>query len=201
MSLVISSRLAAPDGLSSRPPVDRCPGQAPSSRPNPPSSSTDRHAVPARALADIAAGLASTARLDSLPATAGGSRRYARLLETPRYDAWLIAWSPSSLLELHDHGGSIGAISVAMGELFETYTDLDRRHPLRSRMITANGAIAISATRVHEVWNPWPSEALSVHVYSPPLAAMTFFDDHPKRFLAPLRTKQGDLTVLEEAAT
>jgi hypothetical protein len=45
---------------------------------------------------------------------------------------------------------------------------------------------------VHEVWNPGPSDAMSVHVYSPPLSTMTFFDHDGDHFLEPLRTEHAD---------
>jgi hypothetical protein len=127
-------------------------------------------------------------------------RRHRQLVLTPAYDAWLIAWGASSVLELHDHGGSIGAVRVVNGELIEMYSDLVRPHPLRSRTVGRGGGFAVPATRAHEVWNPGPGEALSVHVYSPPLAAMTFFDHHPDRFLVPLRTEYGDAASLDASA-
>jgi hypothetical protein len=49
------------------------------------------------------------------------------LLDTDLYDAWLIEWSPSSGLELHDHGGSRGVVVVVDGTLVETYTEFDHR--------------------------------------------------------------------------
>jgi predicted metal-dependent enzyme (double-stranded beta helix superfamily) len=121
------------------------------------------------------------------------ARRHRQLVRTASYDAWLIGWGPSSLLELHDHGGSVGAIRVIQGELIETYSDKLHRHPLRSLSVGAGGRHFVPATRIHEVWNPGPSPALSVHVYSPPLTAMTFFD----RSLSPLRTEYGNAASLD----
>ena len=158
-------------------------------------------ALPAEALQMIAAGLAQTSPGTDPVWTSGTRRRYTCLLATDLYDAWLIEWSPSSHLELHDHGGSHGAVVVAAGTLVETYTDLQRRHPLSTRLVTAPQAFTVPATRVHELANPGPADARSLHVYSPPLRAMTFYDQDPGRFLSPLSTSQGNLAVLEEAAT
>ncbi len=36
--------------------------------------------------------------------------------------------------------------------------------------------LALTPTRVHEVWTPGSHPALSVHVYSPRITTMTFFD-------------------------
>ena len=147
----------------------------------------------------LAGGLAEAVDPDSFAVDDGSvqARRHRQLVRTSTFDAWLIAWGASSVLDLHDHGGSIGAVRVVKGELIETYSDKLHRHPLRSLAVTAGGSRAVPATRVHEVWNPGPSEALSVHVYSPPLTAMTFFDHHPDRFLSPLRTEYGDAASLD----
>ena len=42
----------------------------------------------------------------------GTRRRYRRLLGTELYDAWLIEWSPSSGLELHDQGRCPEALPI-----------------------------------------------------------------------------------------
>ena len=150
------------------------------------------------ALEEIAVGLAQSVPGRDYAWTDGTRRRYACLLDTPLYDAWLIEWSPSSNLELHDHGGSQGVVFVAAGRVVETYTDLDQRHCPRTQIVDAGEAFSIAATRVHEMSNPGPADALSVHVYSPPLRAMTFFDHRPDSFLIPLQTTRGDLAELEE---
>jgi hypothetical protein len=54
-------------------------------------------------------------------------------------------------IDLHDHGGSAGA--------------------------------------VHDLVNPAPTPALSVHVYAPRLTHMTYYDHRPSGFLRPLRTQ------------
>jgi mannose-6-phosphate isomerase-like protein (cupin superfamily) len=145
------------------------------------------------ALAVMADGLASVVTAESVPLVPGESRSYAKLLTTTDYEVWLIAWAASGALDLHDHGGSIGVARVVEGELVETYTDIAERHPLRSVTIGAGQSVALPASRVHEVWNPGTTPALSVHVYSPPLTTMTFFDHRPEHFLAPLRTERGKL--------
>ncbi len=132
--------------------------------------------------------------------TDGTRRRYTCLVDTDLFDAWMIEWCPSSNLELHDHGGSEGVVVVAAGVLVETYTDLLERHPLRTRILDSRGTFTVPATRIHQLANPGPAEARSVHVYSPPLRTMTFYDHRPHRFLAPLYASRGDLAVLEEAA-
>jgi hypothetical protein len=131
-------------------------------------------------LRTIAAGLATPLGGDALALSPGRDRSYVRLLATPAYEAWLIAWAPTSALELHDHGGSDGAVHVVHGHLAERYTEPARSPGMHTRSLHAGRGVHIPAGRIHEVWNPSPDLALSVHVYSPPLGAMTFFapDDH-----------------------
>jgi Cysteine dioxygenase type I len=187
------SAMTQPDFLP--PPAPHVPGQ--------------RGTVPALGLGmldDIAAGLAASLRMEvrteasvsnlaeggdafeEIEWHAGDLRRFARLLQTPAYEAWLIAWEAAADLELHDHGGSQGAFHVVKGALVEAHTDLADPLPLRTLPIGTGESRQVPATRVHRVWNPGPSRAVSVHVYSPPLRSMTFYDDRPYAFLVPLRT-------------
>jgi predicted metal-dependent enzyme (double-stranded beta helix superfamily) len=99
------------------------------------------------------------------------------MLSTPSYDAWIIRWSPSAELDLHDHGGSIGVVQVVEGELIEQHADLVTGGPLRSQTVRAGHTVRIASTTVHAVANLGPDDALSVHVYSPPLSTMTFYGD------------------------
>lgn len=127
------------------------------------------------ALALIAEGLAATVEPGGLELPAPGTRRYIELLETESYNAWLIVWAPSGALEPHDHGGSRGAVRVVQGRLFETYTDEPGR-PLRTHAADAGETLDIPAHRIHEVWNPMQDVAVSIHVYSPPLRDMKFYE-------------------------
>jgi hypothetical protein len=168
---------------------------------HPAGSARTRRALDADALESIATGLARSGPKAEIEWTQGTRRRYTRILDTALYDAWLIEWSPASGLELHDHGGSRGVVAVTAGTLVETYTDLARRHPLRTRIVESGESFRIAEDEVHELSNPGPAVAVSVHVYSPPLREMTFYDHRPASYLNPLYTSQGDLVALEEAAT
>jgi len=126
----------------------------------------------------IAVGLGQSAPMSTHRWVTDGERRYTGLLRTDLYDAWLIAWRPSSLLDLHDHGGSRGVVAVVQGELAETYAD-DPLATLSRRRLASGATVAIPETRVHAVSNPGCTDALSVHVYSPPLGPMTSFESSP----------------------
>jgi hypothetical protein len=103
----------------------------------------------------------------------GNDRRWVHLLETEEYDAWLIAWPPGTGLGLHDHGGSGAAVCVVSGVLVERHVDGLHRE-LRTRVLRSGDGITFGADHVHSVENSGDVEALSVHVYSPPLRAMGY---------------------------
>ena len=111
-----------------------------------------------------------------------GDRWFTRLHGTDELDVWLISWVPERSTALHDHGGSLGAVTVLSGSLDEFRWDGDR---LRLRRLDAGDQAAFPLGWVHDVvWAPSSTEsvsvsarpALSVHAYSPPLTAMSYYD-------------------------
>lgn len=187
-----SSRHEAPYGRQARPAENRRVATAKENR--------DDGRLSVEALAIIAAGLAQTTQsgLHLQQWAVGKNRRYARLLETELYEAWLIDWSASSGLDMHDHGGSVAAVHVVAGRLIETYSDPGHSGPLQRREVSTGGSFTVPVTRVHEIVNPGPNDALSVHVYSPRLASMTFFERNSDGILTPVRRADGELADLEE---
>lgn len=135
----------------------------------------DAGPVSAADLAAVADGLATAVRLGGLPGIEDlpDERRWWRLLASDRYDAWLIAWPTGGSVTPHDHGGSRGAFSVVEGELTELRFDGDR---VVRRAIGPGDAIGVSPSAVHDVVNERDVPALSVHVYSPPLSSMSYYD-------------------------
>ena len=123
-------------------------------------------------LAEIASGLAMSERQWSPDGTTG-TRRYRRLLSTDHYDAWLISWPPGTGLDLHDHGGSAGAFTVVAGALHETVavgTALSTHH------LRAGETSRFGIDHVHAVSNDGDRPATTVHVYSPPLQSIDFYE-------------------------
>jgi hypothetical protein len=118
-----------------------------------------------------------------------GGRRYVQLFRTEAVEAWIIAWAPSAYLGLHDHGESSGAFQVLSGQLREVSTDLIDRSPLATLHLRRGARRSLQPSHVHDLWNPTKDPALSVHVYSPPLRAMSFYSDDPATYLAKLRTE------------
>lgn len=100
-------------------------------------------------------------------------KRWYRLIRTDAFvDVWLISWATEQYAELHDHAGSLGALTVVSGELVEQRWAGGR---LRSRRLRAGRGAGFPLGHVHDVVNPDPAPAVSVHAYSPPLSAMSYY--------------------------
>ena len=105
-------------------------------------------------------------------------RAWRLVARTPVFDAWLIAWPTGGKVELHDHGASSGAVSVISGTLVEAvpWRDDTGRLSLVRNELRADTTLGFGAGHVHDVTNEAGEHALSLHVYSPALTSMTFFD-------------------------
>ena len=130
-------------------------------------------------LLDMASGLALVADawthcLETHPEARTG----LRILATESYDVWLLRWPAGTAVSPHHHGDSDAAFVVSSGALTETrWLDGGREE----RQLTRGQGATIQRGVVHDVGAQ--EDALSVHVYSPPLARMAFFDDLAEKVL------------------
>ena len=100
------------------------------------------------------------------------------MVASDTFEAWVIGWPPGDAIELHDHGGSSGAIVVASGELTET-TVTERADGLadtETGVLRAGMSTTFAAPHVHDMVNLGAVPAISVHAYSPRLTEMTHYD-------------------------
>ncbi|GAA4490643.1 cysteine dioxygenase family protein [Rhodococcus olei] len=138
---------------------------------------------------------------DRLPA--GGrfpvaQRWSVRLHADDDVDVWLISWVPGEATELHDHAGSLGALTVLSGTLAEYRWG---GAELKFRTLAAGDQASFPLGWVHDVMQAPDTTAgpdrptLSVHAYSPPLTAMSYYEvtDHGS-----LRRTRTELTDLPE---
>ena len=124
-------------------------------------------------------------------------RWYTRIHGDDELDIWLISWVKDHATELHDHGGSLGALTLVSGALDEFRWDGEA---LRRRRISAGDQAAFPLGWVHDViWAPTPAApaapvapTLSVHAYSPPLTAMSFYEVTSRNTLRRNRTELTD---------
>lgn len=131
--------------------------------------------LPAGVLADIATGIAAARPLwGAVVHHDTECRRPVRLLATERYEVWVIGWTPGQGVELHDHGGSAGTFVVTSGTLTEL---LPRPGAAPVERSLESGRVRhVPVGAVHDVVNRADGPATSIHVYSPPLTSMTYYD-------------------------
>jgi hypothetical protein len=141
-------------------------------------------------LLPIAQGLAATAPLWADP-DEPVTRTWRTIAATDAFEAFVIAWPAGGSIELHDHGGSAGAVVVAAGELVETTVvpGVGGSWAMTSRPLSTGDHRTFGPGHVHDIVNRGPGPALSVHVYSPVLASMTFFERRTGTGLVAVRTE------------
>ncbi len=137
-------------------------------------------------------------RYDHLLPSAGlpaDERWFTRIHGDDELDIWLISWVPDRFTELHDHGGSLGALTVLSGSLDEHRWDGTQ---LRRNRLDAGDQATFPLGWVHDVvWAPPPvavteQPTLSVHAYSPPLTAMSYYEVTDRNTLRRQRTELTD---------
>ncbi|MFC3964168.1 cysteine dioxygenase [Nocardia jiangsuensis] len=104
-----------------------------------------------------------------------------RLSSDDEVDVWLISWTPGKSTELHDHAGSLGALTVLSGALAEYRWNGSE---LGHRTLEAGDQGSFPIGWVHDVMrapeapvaDPAAEPTLSVHAYSPPLTAMSYYE-------------------------
>jgi hypothetical protein len=124
-------------------------------------------------------------------------RWFGSLYRDDVVDMWLLTWQQDNSTDLHDHGGSSGAFRVVQGALSE-----DRPHHtstgarLRRSHRSVGETVSFGPRLVHDVHNVDRTPAVSLHVYSPPLTSMTYYDLgdgqlHP-RYTEPIEVRGCD---------
>jgi predicted metal-dependent enzyme (double-stranded beta helix superfamily) len=159
----------------------------------------DGEPLPAAVLADIARGIAAARPLwGAVVRHDLDERRPVRLLATDRYEVWVIGWTPGQGVELHDHGGSAGTFVVTAGELTEL---LPARDGLVARNRRAGDLRHVPVGAVHDVVNRGIDAATSIHVYSPPLTSMNYYDDVTRERVATVAVDEDEPLLQARAAS
>ncbi len=99
-----------------------------------------------------------------------------------------IPWEVRTALDLHDHGGSAGAFTVVAGQLVETTVNDGR---VVGQRYQPGETAAFGPAQVHAVANRGQRLATSVHVYSPPLEMMDYYDRSDDRDLVAVLRDPG----------
>jgi predicted metal-dependent enzyme (double-stranded beta helix superfamily) len=97
-------------------------------------------------------------------------RVYEELLSDEHVTAWLICWMEDQDTGYHDHDVSAGAVAVVGGRVREERLRIDG--PPRDRTYAAGESFFFSPADIHRVRHAGADPAVTLHVYSPPLARM-----------------------------
>jgi rhodanese-related sulfurtransferase/predicted metal-dependent enzyme (double-stranded beta helix superfamily) len=139
-------------------------------------------------------------------------RWHVRIHQDADVDVWLISWTTEQGTELHDHGGSSGALTIVEGELAE-YVWIGARQDAPGRLgehrLRERESIVFGPHYVHDVRNHEESPAVSVHAYSPPIRLMHYYDASDRGLLrwaaswtddpeSPAPAREAAYTSLEE---
>jgi cysteine dioxygenase len=107
---------------------------------------------------------------------------YARhLIVRGKYaEALLLCWRPGQRTPIHDHNGSIGAVRVCRGILWETIFHQDEDGKLRyesARQWTLSETTGAEVPDIHQLGNPDVSgeDLISLHIYAPPLGVLNTY--------------------------
>jgi cysteine dioxygenase len=89
----------------------------------------------------------------------------------------VLCWKPGQRTVIHDHSGSVGAVLIQQGVLWETMFNFDEQKGLRYNSVAEHQAGAVTGADVpdiHQLGNPDVSEQdlVTIHVYSPPLGVL-----------------------------
>lgn len=101
-------------------------------------------------------------------------RFYERVVSAEDYEVWLICWDVGQMTLLHDHGMAAGAFVVVDGALLEDHGRAGTGR-LRQRRISRGRIMSFGPKYVHNLTNPGPGLATSIHAYSPTLTTMTYY--------------------------
>ena len=105
-------------------------------------------------------------------------RFYVRLCRDHHLDAWLICWMPSQDTGLHDHDLSSGAVHVTRGTIAEERLVIGRADLEVTEYATGHG-FRFDSSRIHNVRHAGAAAATSLHLYSPPIWRMGYYEVAP----------------------
>jgi hypothetical protein len=102
-------------------------------------------------------------------------RIYIRIHRDDVLDVWLICWSGLQDTGLHDHDLSSGAVRVVDGLLTEDRLVMGEPGIVSSTH-AAGGGFWFDSSRIHDVRNGDAGPSVSLHLYSPPLERMGYYE-------------------------
>jgi predicted metal-dependent enzyme (double-stranded beta helix superfamily) len=109
-------------------------------------------------------------------------RVYEELLSDTHLTAWLICWMDEQDTGFHDHDVSGGAVAVVSGRVCEERLAIGAEPS--SRTFAVGEAFYFTPADIHRVHHRGEDPAVTLHVYSPPLARMGAYSIDERGVLA-----------------
>jgi cysteine dioxygenase len=107
---------------------------------------------------------------------------YARhlIVRGKHAEALLLCWHPGQKTPIHDHNGSIGAVRVCSGVMWETMFAQDETDTLRyqsGRDWNMGAITGADIPDIHQLGNPEVSglDLVTLHIYAPPLGVLNTY--------------------------
>lgn len=105
-------------------------------------------------------------------------RHFVQLYRDANVDVWLICWLDAQDTGYHDHDLSSGAVHVIEGTLHEDYFFRDEHGwiDVRTRERGAGSVFHFDGSSIHGMRHAGGPPASSIHVYSPALWRMGYYE-------------------------
>jgi cysteine dioxygenase len=117
--------------------------------------------------------------------TCFAANTYARNLvcRTPVFELLVLCWKPGHESTIHDHAGSLNAISVHRGELTSRVFAPAAGRPagtspvelLAEERVRSGGWTGVDRNGIHQLANTAAVDLVTVHVYAPPLTELVVY--------------------------
>jgi cysteine dioxygenase type I len=106
------------------------------------------------------------------------TRHFVQLYRDANLDVWLICWLLAQDTGYHDHDLSSGAVYVVEGTLCEDYFHRDPQGwiDVRTRERRAGSVFDFDGSSIHGMRHAGGPGATSIHVYSPALWRMGYYE-------------------------
>lgn len=122
-----------------------------------------------------------------------GERYFVQLYRDVNVDVWLICWLSHQETGFHDHDVSAGAVYVCDGTLLEDRLRVDADGVHEATIERPAGTVFdFDAAYIHRIRHPGGVPATSVHVYSPALWRMGYYEPDAQKTLCRLSITYAD---------
>lgn len=103
-----------------------------------------------------------------------------RLMKNEHAELLMLCWRPGQRTPIHDHNGSLGAVLVCEGVLWETLFELNDERELYYRSACewrAGEVTGADVPDIHQLGNPEVSgqDLVTLHIYAPPLGVLNTY--------------------------